>query len=278
MTNTFARLALGAVAASLLALPAFSQSTEWRLDSDHSSARIAIKAQTPGESSLALGAAAAGGILRVDNSNPANSTFQFDLYPAVAPSGAVADDPAESTHLIFRSQKASLTADGKLKLTGTLTLSRVIRDVQLEGNEGYSGPVETGRVVYQTSREESLILPVPAAVRDGRGVAFTDVSTSLNISAEDFPELVNEVLSINWPALAQDRNCDSSASAGEDYSGAICTGTAVQSRSANRAAASFSEDYSGGESILAQPANVVTVALHFRLAQQREQVSSKTGQ
>jgi polyisoprenoid-binding protein YceI len=275
MTNKFARLALGAVAATLLALPSFAQSAEWRVDSNHSSARISIQAQSPdARGPISLGAAASG-ILRVDGSNPAHSTIELDLYPAGGETAA--DDPAETTQLIFRSQKASLTADGKLKLTGTLTVSRVVREVQLEGNEGYSGPVESGRVIYQTTREESLILAIPAATRDGQGSAFTEVSTSLNISPEDFPELVNEAFSTNWPAKAQDRNCDTSASSGEDYSGTVCTGTAVESRSANRAAASFSEDYAGGEPVSAQPPHVVTVALHLRLAPQGVQVSAKTG-
>ena len=278
MNSTFTRVALGAVAASFLALPVFAQSADWRVDSNHSSARISIQAQSGGESSITLGAAAASGLLRVDTSNPSNSSLQFELDPAGAGNEIVADDPVETTRLTFHSQKASLTADGKLKLTGTLTVSTVLREVQLDGNEAYSGPVETGRVVYQASREESLILAIPAGARNGRGGKFIEVSTALNVNAEDFPELVNEVLSTNWPSKAQDRNCESSASAGEDYSGTLCTGTAVESRSANRAAASFSEDYAGGEPILAQPANVVTVALHLRLAPQGVQLSTKTGQ
>jgi len=278
MNSTFTRVALGAVAASLFALPVFAQSADWKVDSNHSSARISIQAQSRGESSITLGAAAASGLLRVDTSNPSNSSLQFELDPAGAGNEIVADDPVETTRLTFHSQKASLTADGKLKLTGTLTVSTVLREVQLDGNEAYSGPVETGRVVYQASREESLILAIPAGARNGRGGKFIEVSTALNVNAEDFPELVNEVLSTNWPSKAQDRNCESSASAGEDYSGTLCIGTAVESRSANRAAASFSEDYAGGEPILAQPANVVTVALHLRLAPQGVQLSTKTGQ
>lgn len=278
MTNKFARLALGAVAASLLALPAFAQSADWRVDTNHSSARIIIQAHSRGESSITLGASAASGSFRLDNSNPSNSSLQFDLYPAGAASQAAADDPVETAHLAFRSEKALLTPDGKLKLTGKLTVSNVVREVQLEGNEAYSGPVETGRVVYQATREASLILSIPALPRGGRVDGFADVSTSLNISAEDFPELVNEVLSTNWPAIAQEPNCTTSSSVGEDYSGTLCTGTEVQSRSANRTAASFSEDYSGGEPVFAQPANVVTIALHLRLAPQSLQVSAKTGQ
>ena len=277
MTINLSRLFLGAVAASLLTLPAFAQSAEWRVDSNHSSARIAIKAQAPGQSSITLGAAAASGILRVDSSNPANSTFELDLSPAGSASQVAPDDPVETTHLSFRSENASLTADGKLKLTGALTVSRVIRELHMDANEAYSGPVETDRVVFQTTREESLTLPV-LPVQAGRGRAFTEVSTSLNVSAEDFPELLNAVLSVNWPAQAQDRICDTSAYAAEDYAGTLCTGTAIKSRSVNRTAEAYSEAYAGGDSISAQPASLVTLALHLRLAPQGAQVSAKTGQ
>ena len=267
MTSKFVRLAMSAAAASLLALPAFAQSAEWKVDSDHSSARIVAKSQSrDGDSSIALGAAAASGILRMSNSNPANSTFEFELYP----SGA-------GSHLMFRSEKAALTADGKLKLSGTLTVSRVVREMRLEGNEGYSGPVETGRVVSQSSREESIIVPIPAAARGMRRGQQADVSASLTISDEDFPELVNEILAANWPAKAQDQSCEASAGSSEDYAGTLCTGSGVDSRSITRTATSFGEDYPGASVDSVQPGKIVTLALHLRLAQQGEQLSAKSG-
>lgn len=277
MTNKFARLALIAAVASLLALPAYAQSAEWRVDSNHSSARITI--ETPPRdagSSITLGAAAASGILRVDAGNPANSALEFDLYPAGA--SAVPDDPILTTHLTFRSEKASLTPDRRLKLIGALTVSRVIREIHLEASEAYSGPVETDRVFFQSTRQESLVLPFPDVAAKGGSNPFLEVSTSLNIKAEDFPELVTGVLSANWPAIAQDPNCDFSASAGEGYSGAQCTGPAVESRSVNRTAAFASEGYAGGEPFAAQPVSVVTVALYLQLVPQGVQVSAKTGQ
>jgi hypothetical protein len=275
MTINFSRLLLGAAAASLLTLPVFAQSTEWRVDSNHSSARIAVTKQSSGESSLTLGTAAASGILRVDSSNLANSVFELDLYPVGTGSPVAPDDPIQTTHLTFRSQSASITADGKLKLTGALTVSKVIREVQMVASEGYYGPVETGRVISQTTREESLLLPI-STDRDG-AVSFTEVSTRLNVNSEDFPELLNAVLSANWPAKAQNSNCNAAAYAAEDYAGTLCTGTAVESRSINRSPAFASEAYAGGDPISAQPAGLVTVALHLRLAPQGTQVSAKAG-
>jgi len=267
MTSKFAQLAMSAAAASLLALPAFAQSAEWRVVSDHFSACVVARSQScDGDASTALGAAAASGILRVNNSNPANSTFEFDLYPS-----------GSGAHLTFRSEKASLTADGKLKLSGTLTVSRMVREMQLEGNETYSGPVETGRVVSQSSREESIILPIPVAAKGMLRGQPADVSASLIISDEDFPELGNEMLAGNWPAKAQDGKCEATAGSSEDYAGTLCTGFGVDARPITRTATSFGEDYPGAGADSVHPAQIVALALHLRLAQQGEQLSAKTG-
>lgn len=278
MTHKFSRLALSAVAASLLALPAFAQSSDWKVDSNHSVARIAITAKSPdGAGSGTLGGAAVSGTLRLDNSDPSKSTLQLDLYPAG--SGPAAADGVQSILLSFRSEKAALTPDGKLKVTGTLTVTRVVRILDLTANEAYSGPVEVGRQVVKTTREESLILPVPSAdPRDPQGNVFLDVSTELKVNREDFPELVDDVLSTNWPAKAQDESCQSSPSAAEDYAGTLCTGTALVSPSITRAATSAAEDYPGGDDFSVQPGNILTLALHLRLAPQGVQVSAKTGQ
>jgi len=279
MNPKFAKLAVASLLAALVAMPTYAQSAQWRVDSNHSSARIVVQTQPrDGGSSVTLGAAAARGTLRVDASNPANSVLEFDLYPAGSGSAAAPDDPILTTHLIFRSQNASLTPDGRLKLTGALTVSRVIREIHLEASEAYSGPVETDRVIFQSTRQESLPLPLPDVAANASSNPFLEVSTALNINAEDFPELVNGVLSANWPEVAQDRSCDFSASASEGYSGALCTGAAVESRSVNRTSAFASEGYAGGEPFAALPASVVTVALHLQFAPQTVQLSAKTGQ
>lgn len=279
MTSKFLRLVLVAAAASSLALPAFAQSAEWRVDGNHSSAHITVETQPRDtRDSVTLAAAAASGVLRIDAVNPANSALEIDLAPAGAQSGLSTGGPILATHLTFRSQKAALTPDGKLKLTGKLTVSHIIREIHGDANEAYSGPIETSRVIFQTTREESLVLGLPEASRDGRTNPSTEVSTSLRVSAEDFPELLNGNLAANWPAVAQDGNCDYSTSASEGYSGAVCTGSAVESRSIRRAPEFASESYSGDDAYSASPASIITVALHLRLQQQGVQVSARTGQ
>ncbi len=287
MMPKFSRLVLSALAASLLALPAFAQSTDWKVDGNQSSAQIAIATRPHGSgNTVTLGAADASGALHLDNADLSKSAFQFELRPSSrvsAAAGSNAEDPApadaQSSLIRFHSESATLTSDGQLKVTGTLTVTRVVRIVDLTANEGYSGPVEIGSRVVESSREESFILPISAAdLPNPQGKPFLDLSSALKINAEDFPELYDELLSTNWPAKAEGLNCEAAPSSSEDYAGALCTGTDVQSRSIVRTATSFGEDYPGDSANSVQPANVVTLALHLHLAPQGTQLSAKNGQ
>jgi len=287
MTLNFSRLALGAVAASLLALPALAQSSDWAVVVNRSSAQFAIPADPHSSAnSVILGAAAASGALHLDTADPSKSTLQFELRPAdrvSSAAGSSAGDPApadaQSRLIRFRSESVTVTPDGKLQFTGALMLTRIVRIEDLTASEDFSGPVEIGRHVVETTRQETFILPVPAAdPRDPQGNPFLNVSTALKINVEDFPELYDEILSTNWPAVAQNVTCEASPSSGEDYAGTLCTGTQVQSRSIIRTATSFGEDYPGADTDSVQPANVVTLALHLRLVPQGAQLSAQSGQ
>jgi len=241
MTGTSARLALSVAAASLLALPAFSQSNNWKLDGERSSAQILFVADPHGSGNSMAG-------------------------------------DTQSARVRFRPESVALMADGKLKLTGALTVTRVISAVEMDANEAYSGPVALGRKSVEATRQVSIILPGPAAdSHDAQRAAFIDVTTELKVNAAEFPELAEEFMSSERPAAAQDQNCAAPADASEAYAGTLCTGSASESRPITRIAGSFGEDYPGAVTESAQPANVVTLALHLRLAQQDEQLSAQTG-
>jgi polyisoprenoid-binding protein YceI len=283
MTNRFAGLALAALT-SMFALPAHAQSGNWKVDSDHSAARISVEDKTAAGSgiTLLLGRAEVSGSLRLDNDNVSKSAVEFIIYPAGSgPAASQAGDPADpdaaqTTLLSFHSEQASWASDGRLKVTGLLTVTQIERQVELNANEAYSGPVYVDRVTSLATREESFILSIPSP--NTPKSKTTDVSTSLRINREDFPELVYAVLSTNWPATAQDKNCEAPLTFSEDYSGTLCTGSEVIVPSDTRTVVAASEDYPGSQANLAEPGNFVTVALQLHLAQQSTQLSAKTGQ
>jgi hypothetical protein len=270
MIPNIPKLALSALAVSLLALPTYAQSSDWKVDGNHSSAQIAVETATRGSgNSLTLGVTTPTGILHLNSADPSKSTLQFELRTA----------GVQSPLIRFRSESAELTPNGQLKVTGKLTVTRVVLVEDLTANEGFSGPVVTGSRVVESSRQESFILPVPAAdPRDAKGNAYLAVSTALKLNAEDFPELYDQLLSTNWPAKAQDVVSESPSSFGEDYSGTLRTGSNVQSRSITRTATSFGEDYPGAVADSVQPGNVVTLALNLHLVPQGTQLSARNGQ
>ena len=279
MTNKFPAFALAALA-GLFALPAFAQSTNWKVDSAHSAAQISVEDKTSaGVITLLLGGAGVSGSLHIDNADVSKSTAEFTVYP-VGSSQTASESQADSTQstlLSFRSEKASWTRDGMLQVTGTLTVTHVERYGELNGNEAYSGPADEDLIISQATREESFVFAIPSSdPEDSNGNATTDVATSLSIHREDFPELLNAVLSTNWPAAAQDKNCQAPTSTSEDYSGALCTGSQVIVPSNTRTAVTASEDYPNNADS-AEAGNVVTVALRLHLAQDATALAVKTG-
>jgi len=274
MLNTTGRLGMVVALAGLLSLPAFAGTKDWKVESGHSYGEIATEARAnQSHETVVLGATKVSGTLRLDSENIANSSFQFDVDPEGNP-----QDANSYTVLRFRSRTAELAGNGKLRVTGPLTVTRVELEAESVASEGYSGPQFTGRVVKESTREQSFLLDLPGDDPvNAQGQATSDVTAQARINAEDFPELVTAVESTNWPALASGQNCAVSGS-GEGYSGYTCTGSAVGQRSITRTASSFGEDYPGDASSVAQAGDTVTIALHLRLVQQGAAVSLSNGQ
>lgn len=287
MTHKLAGFALVTMLAGAFALPAFAQSGNWTVNSNRSAARLSIQALLDGNSqSITLGSANVSGSLQLDRSDLAKSALQFNIYsagagPAAADPSGDSPDPASASYtlLSFHSEKASRIADGMLQVTGALTVTRVERQAELTASESYSGPVYVSRVVSQATREESFLIAIPEPdPAGGNSNAKIEVSTAVKINREDFPELVNAVLSTPWPATAQTKTCEVSPNSGEDYAGTLCTGSEVTQSSMNRTVPASAEDYPGDGANSAEVGNLLTVALHLQLAPEGAQLSSKIGQ
>jgi hypothetical protein len=276
MFSKTAALGLAAALALLTSAPAFAGTQDWKVDSSHSYGEVATQAKVNDSGqSVTLGAAKVTGTLRLDPRKISNSSFEFDADP----SGS-SPELGNYTVLRFRSHSAQLTSDGKLRVTGPLTVTQIELDPQIAGsNESYSAPQFVGRKVKETTKEQSFLLTLPAGdLVNAQGQATADASAEAKISAEDFPELVAAVLSTNWPAISNVESCTAAGNAGaEDYSGYTCAGSSVGQRSITRTVRSIGEDYPG-EDVVVQAGNMVTLALHLRLTQQNADLSANSGQ
>jgi len=120
---------LFAIAISLAPLTASAQSS-WRVDPEHSIARLSLGA---GEQSLEVGVARTGGSAVFNLGDPASARFDLTI---------LSDDSraAQYSEITFNPKRSKLNADGSLSVTGDLTLTRVLRPVYADPNEAYSAP------------------------------------------------------------------------------------------------------------------------------------------
>ena len=101
------------------------------------------------------------------------------------------------------------------------------------------------------------------------------MTSMMKVNAAEFPELAEEFIRSKQAAAAQDQNCEALAAPSEGYAGTLCTGSGSKSRPITRIAGSFGEDYPGAVTVLAQPANIVTLALHLHLTPQGIELSAR---
>lgn len=267
------RLAIGEIgllslslllAAGVAFIPAQAQDGAWKIDGEHSIARL-----SSGSTDLGV-ARVSGDVVFVANEadDPAvNLTIKPDKGRA-----------ADYSEVSFKSKRSALTGDGKLAVVGDLSVTHVERSVSLDPNEGYYGATYGVPVVHTDAREVTLLFPaeVHPAVEHGR----MQLTASTNISREYFPQLLTALAPGNWPNLVvEDEQCTVPSTIGEGYSGATCTGTPVATASNNAAPATpaVGEGYYGFESASTPNLSVATIALELKLTSVASAPSTASG-
>jgi len=281
---------LGAVV--ILAVLAFtipgasiSPSGSWVADPRYSDAQMTTDGTTDfGKTKMAftVGFARLNGRMKIDNNNPAASTFDLAFYPATSMVPPIDESGkflsywlanlSNHTLVCFHSKGFVRTADGKMQTSGDLVLTRVDRNVELTANEAYNGPVYGPPVVHRLTREATFVFDFPAAGSGQKGRALASGTTT--VVREDFPQLLKAVLGTFWPTVVQDEKCQSPSGASEGYSGSQCTGTFLSVPVLPEAPhAGNNEDYPGPAGFNEVVGERMTIALHMRLMP----LESKTG-
>ncbi len=276
-------LALGALALSVSGKPSAATGS-WEVDSRHSAAQLITDGTTDyGKQKLdyTLGFGRLMGAINIDDADPSKSSVLFRFFPAtgtmvpdIAENGKFLKqwemDEANHTLICFHSKSVQRNADGKLQVTGVLTITRVDRNVDIEPTEAYSGPTYGPPIVHRVSKDASFVFDIPAP--DKNGVIQASATTSMG--RENFPQLVKAVVATSWPTVVQDRNCQSSSAGTEDYRGFKCTGTFMQADGLPPGPGPQNlEDYSGPPSDYnAVVGNHLTIVLHMRLTAQAQGV------
>ena len=258
---------------------------QWRVDTRHSDVELITDATTNyGKTKInfTVGVARVTGRIRLDNDNPSLSSVDISMYPATSTTPPIGEDGklksqwfanlANHTLICFHSKGTSLTADGRLRTSGTLVLTRVDRNVEMNPSEAYSGPVYGPPMIHRISNQATFVFDSPASpgasaqTNDAKDVELV-TSGSTKVITEDFPQLFKAVMATYWPPVVQDENCQIPSVVGEDYSGPHCTGSFINTPGLpEEPRAPLGEDYPSTDSGFSRVVgNQITIAVHLRL-------------
>jgi polyisoprenoid-binding protein YceI len=142
----------GILVLALLAVPAFAELQEWRLDSAHSAAHFSVRHMMVSNVRGQLGKVS--GTLRYDQSDPKTATVEATIdVTGIDTRNEKRDahlkspdffDVAQFPSITFKSTKVEAAGDGKLRVTGDLTLHGVTKPVTLMV-EGPTPPIKDAR-------------------------------------------------------------------------------------------------------------------------------------
>jgi hypothetical protein len=245
LTLATRRILVIAGIALLSALPVFAEQGKWKVDAEHSTASIFLGNNSDLHN---VGIARIGGIAEFNAAEPAKSAL--DLSAKLG----------EGQGMTFKSKRIDLRPDGKLEISGEMTLARGERDAIYNPGEDYRGPVYGASVVRSVTRNVTFVVPLV----DNAGQK-AEITAEATLGLENFPELFAAVRQAAWQPVIQDEACEM-PQAGEDYRGADCTGTLI-APAYQVAAIRTGEDYRGDESP-APSGNQMKLVLRLQLSRQ----------
>jgi polyisoprenoid-binding protein YceI len=288
MKNKVTQFALATVLATGFAAPAFAQNTNWKLNSDHSTGRLSLSSTADPDATFDVGIARVKGSARLDAGSLTNSSFDFTIYPADEGPASINEDGsvnaaefsnvARSTAINFRSKEAKLTLDGKLEVTGDLTLFHLERPFVIAYSEAYGGAVYGEPEVRSATREVTFVFDnAPAAAAKAGTSRKLKLAASAHIETENFPGLFEAVTNANLPVDVENKDCQEPATIGKEYHGTGCTGTPVVISSRPSAWVTVSEDYPRPDLATPRVRDNVKIALTLELNRNASAAAEASG-
>lgn len=285
MFKKLALVALLVISGMVSVVPVAAQNTVWRIDSEHSTARLFLASSKNPDAGVNVGVARTSGVIDQNAGDSSTSNFDFTIYPADRTEEQSAKDP-DYTVITFKSTRVVPVNEETFRVSGPLMLTYVERSVTIVSSEAYSGPVYGPAVHYSVTQEAVFEFHQvsPSGVEKAKE-NDAEWSASSTTNAEDFPQLPNVVFNTNWPTFVADEKCTTPSNPGEDYSGATCMGQTVERAARTdvqcQIPALIGDDYAGEVCTQTSPvqvANEVQMQLELHLTRTPSAMAVVTGQ
>jgi hypothetical protein len=238
-----------------VSIRAHAQET-WRLDPQLSIARLSVGS---GSNALETGLARVSGDVVFDSNDLTDPSVNLKITPGN-------DVGAEYAKMSFTSKRSVMTSDGKLIVTGDLSVTRIERNVTADPNEAYAGPQFGDPVAHTDTHQIALAFADPRQLAAHDGTLLFSGTTS--VIREDFPLLLDAVTLDDWPTvLVNDKKCEAPPTVGEDYFGVKCSGTEIAAVSNTEVPTGVGEGYYGFQPAVTPDHNHATITLNLKLTQ-----------
>ena len=240
MFNRSAWVVLLVLGSVIFVEPCLAENTVWRIDSEHSTARLFLASSKNPDDTVNVAVARANGLVNRSADDSATPDFDFTIYPADKTASLECfeqdqnnDKPGnrpDYTLIRFKSTSVVRVDNKTFRVTGNLTLRYVVRPVTYDPTEACSGPVY-GSPITHSVRQASVFTfrQVNPSVAWAANSGDAEWSAFSTITADHFPRLLDAVSTTDWPAFVADQHCVMpSAIGGEDFSRPTCTGESIE--------------------------------------------------
>ena len=277
MLRYMVKMALMSMLASLaVPVTAWGQEGTSRVDSGYSTASLSLVSSSSGVS-WNVGIAKVSGTVTLSN-DPDKDVFDLDIYPArqgsrlLRQGGGFRDnsfaDLSRYTLMSFHSSSVARNLDGKLAVTGTLSVTYVHREANIVWSNAYSGPVYGEPMAQTTTRQVTFVFePENRTTPKMQHNGPEEISALATIDLRNFPALRSAWLDSVWPIVVENEHCEMPPlkASMRDYSGAICTGTPIEVTPLSQPPQRVGADYPGPNEVTAPANDEATILVYLRL-------------
>jgi len=263
--------------ATALSLAAAAQTFPSQIDAGLSYAALWVRGEPEAVAGVInVGVAQAAGRIRLVSNDPSSSSLDLAIVPGgegaklLAPDGTLHSEIVAPllryTTMSFHTTSARIRRDGRLEISGQLTVTHVTRQLtQATGNSSvpaYTSPRSTSQT------HDVLFIVVQPPSESSASSPQRNLDLVLSARVDDFSHLSDLLRHSDWPIVTEDEACSlfSDSESPRDYYGVICPGKAITTASTFSRAELVDADFSDSAKSGSPSPGLVILLLHLKLS------------